>query len=213
MTDLKQRVLAAVAAEPSLARPEAARRRLAALVGAGLISLTIFLLAGGIQPKGRPMGLWAATSLGATAIAATVLLLALRRGRSMLGRSAPLLVGLALATPALLLAWKIALSTTFPGMTEAWPERPGFRCLCLALATGMAPATAFFYLWRGTAPAHPRLTGTALGTAAGAFVWVLVDLWCPVAHFHHLLLGHVAPLILLAAIGAAAGGLLSARRR
>jgi hypothetical protein len=40
----------------------------------------------------------------------------------------------------------------------------------------------------------------------GAVVWVLVDLWCPVAYVPHLLLGHVLPLVLTALVGTLLGG-------
>ncbi len=216
MTDLRERVLAAVAVARPLPRAEARRRDRGLLVLAGLSSLLVFVVAGGFRPfrpYDRPFALWAATSVGATAIAAAALALALRRGGSMLGRSAPFLLALALATPVLLVLWKVGVSSAFPGMTVPWEEKPGYKCLALAGATGIVPAAMFLYLWRGTAPAHPRLTGMALGTAAGAFAWVLVDLWCPVAYFPHLLLGHVLPLVLLAGIGAAAGGVLQPRRR
>lgn len=212
MTELKARVLAAAAAERSPARPAAARRRGLFLSGALLASLAIFALAGGVRPTGRPVALWLATSAGAIAIAAAAALLALRRGRSMLGRPAAVLAGVAIGTPLLLLAWKLGVSAPFPEMTRWWDERPGLRCLTLGLATGLAPTAAMLYLWRGTAPAHPRLTGLALGTSAGALAWALVDFWCPVAHVQHLLLGHVLPLVVFGAAGAAAGGLLEARR-
>jgi len=211
MSDLEHRVLAAIAAEPSLTRSQFQRRRFVLFVAAGSLTLFLFLWAGGVRPTGRPFLLWAATSTDSTVIAAAALALALGRGSSMLGRSARVLLAVAVGTPILLLLWKFSLSSEFAGTTVRWPERPGFRCLFLALGTGIAPMTAFMAVWRGTAPAHPRLTGLAIGTAAGALVWVLVDLWCPVAYFQHLLLGHVLPLVLFAGIGAAAGGLLGAR--
>jgi hypothetical protein len=51
---------------------------------------------------------------------------------------------------------------------------------------------------------RPALTGAALGVAAGACSWLLVDLWCPVAHPEHIALGHLLPLVLLAGAGALA---------
>lgn len=213
MTDLQQRVFAAIAAEPSPARPAVSRMRTELLAGAILVSLSVFIATGGIRPTGRPAILMIATFAGAIAISAGAALLALRRGRSMLGRSAPVLVAIALATPLLLLAWKISVSALFSGMSEPWPDRVGLRCLSVALLTGAAPFAAFVQLWRHTQPAHPRLTGLALGTAAGGMTWVLVDLWCPVAYFEHLLLGHVLPIAVFAALGAAAGSLLAARTR
>jgi hypothetical protein len=211
MSDLERRVLAAIAAEPSLTRGEFQRRRAVLFLAAGAVTLLVFLSVGGVRPTGRPFILWAATATGSTVIAAVALALALGRGGSMLGRSGRALVAVALATPLALLLWKFSLSSEFAGMTVDWPDRPGFRCLFLALGTGLAPMAAFMSVWRGTAPAHPRLSGLAIGTANGALVWVLVDLWCPVAYFRHLLLGHVLPLVVFAGLGAAAGGLLAAR--
>ena len=53
-----------------------------------------------------------------------------------------------------------------------------------------------------------------MGLAAGAWGWVVVDLWCPVAYIPHLLLGHVLPLIVLAGVGALLGrAFLSLRSR
>ena len=213
MSDLKERLLAAIAAEPSPTRAIAARRSAGMLAGATLASIAIWIVAGGIRPTGRPLALIAATSLGAVAIAAGAVALAVRRGRSMLGRPAPLLLAVVLATPLALLAWKAEISSSFTGMTVPWPDRVGLRCLGVALASGIAPLAAFLRLWRGTQPAHPRLTGLALGTAAGAISWVPVDLWCPVAHLDHLLLGHVLPIALFATLGAVAGRLLEASSR
>jgi len=212
MDEMKSRILATVTAAPARPRAAATRVRWLVLGGAALAALAIFALAGGLRPTGRPAALWLPTAAGALAIAAAATALAFRRGPSMLGRSAAALVGIAVATPLLLLAWKLGLSSLFSEMTRPWPGRPGFRCLTLSTATGVAPVAAMLYLWRGTAPAYPRLTGLALGTAGGALAWALVDLWCPIAHAHHLLLGHVLPLLAFGAIGAAAGGLLAARR-
>ena len=61
---------------------------------------------------------------------------------------------------------------------------------------------------------HPRALGAAVATAIGASVWVLVDAWCPVGYPLHVLLGHVLPLVLLAAVGQWLGGRwLSVRAR
>jgi hypothetical protein len=211
MNELRERVLAAAAAAPARPRAAVLRLRWLVLSAAALASLAIFALSGGARPTGRPLELWLATSAGAIAVAGAAAALAFRRGPSMLGRPALHLVGIAVITPILLLAWKLGVSSMFPEMMRWWPDRVGFRCLTLAAVTGIAPIAAMLYLWRGTAPAHPRLTGMALGTAAGALAWTLVDFWCPVGHVHHLLLGHALPLAGFAALGAAAGGLLGAR--
>lgn len=210
MTELKQRVLAAVAAQPSPTRHATNRRRARLLAGAASLSLATWAMSGGIRPTGRPAELMLASALGALAVAAVALAGALSRGRSMLGRSPGALIIIAVACPLALLAWKAGVSAHFDGMTVPWPDRPGFRCLLVALASSVAPFASLLLVWRRTQPAHPRLTGLVLGTAAGAVGWLLVDLWCPVGHLEHLILGHLLPLAALAAVGAAAGRWLEA---
>jgi hypothetical protein len=212
MIDLKQRVLAAAAAEPSPVRTVVLRRQVELAVGAALVALVVWLANGGVRLTGRPPTLAASTALGSLVVAAVTMILTLRPGKSMLGRSAPVLVTLALATPLVLLAWKSAMSSAFPGMTVPWSDRPGLRCLCVALETGTAPLVALLAIWRHTQPRHPRLTGLTLGVASGAISWLLVDLWCPVGYAGHLLLGHVLPIAVFATCGALAGGGLAVPR-
>jgi hypothetical protein len=146
-----------------------------------------------------------ATAAGGALLAAVALVLALGQGGSMEGRSRrALLTGIALL-PLLLLAWKAGVSALYPGMTEAWPGRPGFRCLRLELLVALVPMAAAIAARRGSDPIQPATTGAALGAACGLAAAVLVDLWCPVAHLPHLLLGHLLPIVLLAVIGAVAG--------
>jgi hypothetical protein len=130
--------------------------------------------------------------------------LALRRGRSMLGRSRRRLLWGAVLIPISLLAWKLSCSIAFGATMVAWPERPGERCLALSLLVGAGPLLAFLAI-RRSGPVQPALNGAAIGFAAGACAWVAADLWCPVAFVPHVLLGHVLPLAVLAAAGALLG--------
>src|SRR5439155_555935 len=61
-------------------------------------------------------------------------------------------------------------------------------------------------------PVQPATSGAAIGAACGLAAAALVDLWCPVAHLPHLLLGHLLPVALLALAGAIAGSRLLAIR-
>jgi hypothetical protein len=227
--DLKARVAAAVAAEPSPTGAAVKRRNvllsiLAAASGMGgfvifalLISDSRFVRLGGDvalhQHLERPVWLVVTTSVGALGVAAIALWLALWRGRSMLGRSrARLLCGSALI-PIALFTWKVGSSLAFGDPMLSWPERPGLRCLSLLLLVAVGPLLAFLAV-RRSAPVQPALNGAAMGVAAGACAWIAVDLWCPVAFVPHLLLGHVLPLFILAATGALLGrALLSLRSR
>jgi hypothetical protein len=123
----------------------------------------------------------------------------------MLSPPRTLLFVLIALLPGLLLAWKVFVTSGFSNMDVIWPERPGLRCFRYSLLIAAPLLTAFSYRWFRRDPSHPRVTGAALGAIAGACSAVFVDLWCPVAYLPHLLLGHVLPMLLLAAIGAATG--------
>ena len=116
------------------------------------------------------------------------------------------LVGVIALAPLVLLAWKAGISAHYPGMTVQWPLRPGFRCLGWSCLMALWPLLSIAAARRGSAPSHPHLGGAAIGTAVGAAIWVLVDLWCPVAYLPHLLLGHLLPLALTILLGTLLGG-------
>ena len=127
------------------------------------------------------------------------------RGRSMLGRSpAQSLLLVAAGATLGFLGWKYAVSLVFD-MTARFPGRPGFRCLALSIATGALPLCAALIATRRSVPLRPGTMGAAFGAGAGLGSAVLVDLWCPVAYLPHLLLGHVLPIAVLAALGALVG--------
>jgi hypothetical protein len=227
--DLKARVLAAAAAEPSPTRASVNRRNAvigmlaaASAVGALVVFATItsdgqlVRLAGEVASYKHPeRSVWlvVVTAGGALGIVAMALWFALRRGRSMLGRSrGSLLFGIVLI-PLALFAWKMGWSLAFGASMAQWPERTGLKCLSLSLLVALGPMLAFLAV-RRRAPVRPALNGAILGSAAGACAWVAGDLWCPVAFVPHLLLGHVLPLFVLAGVGALLGQVvLSIRSR
>src|SRR5262245_7772995 len=227
--ELRAQVLAAAAAEPSPTRVAVDRRNrliglFAAASGIGALIIAATLMSNGelvrfggdVAPHHhleRPLWQVMTTAGGAFAIAVAALWLALRRGRSMLGRSRGWLLFGILLVPIGLFVWKVGSSMAFGDVMVAWPERVGFRCLTLSLVVAIGPLLSFLAM-RRYAPLHPALNGAAMGLAAGACAWFWVDLWCPVAYVPHLLLGHVLPLIILAGAGALLGQtLLSLRRR
>jgi hypothetical protein len=209
---LRERILGAIAREPSPTRRQRRGRSARLFAAAGAVALLIFLVYGGVRVQGRPLSLVAGTVSGSALLAAAGLTLALSRGRSMLGRRPAWLLGAAAVLPLLFLGWKVGLSALYEGMSGAWPERPGFKCLALALLTGLPPLGAALALHRRTHPSHPGAAGAAMGAAFGLAGAVLVDLWCPVAHLPHLLLGHLLPVAVLAVAGGLAGARLLAPR-
>jgi len=211
--DLRSRVLAAASREPAPVRAQL-RRRHAILLGSALVVPTLWFLAfGGLRQAGRPSELVVETAAVAALIAIVAAMAGLSRGRSMLGRPGSLLFAAALLTPALLFAGKVLVSSRYPSFMMEQPHRPGLRCLGLSCLMAAWPLVAFVLIRRGSDPTNPHLTGAAMGAAAGAGVWVLVDLWCPVAYVPHLLLGHVLPVMLTTAVGTLLGHRLIALRR
>jgi hypothetical protein len=187
-------------------------RNAALLVTGIIVPVVVFLSWGGLRQAPRPDLLVWQTAGGGAFIALTLCIVALRRGRSMLGRTAAVLLAVALLAPLVLFAWKLATSSEFEGMTAEWPSRIGFKCLRLACLTAAWPLVGAIMVRRGTDPTHPRLTGAAIGAAIGSCSWVLVDLWCPVAYVPHLIVGHVFPLVVTTLTGAWLGGRLIALR-
>jgi hypothetical protein len=206
--DVKSRILAAVRAEPAPTRRATLLRNALLLAAGGAAALAIFVCIGGVRVYARPSLLVAATSAGWFVAAAVATRIAFARGRSMLGRPTAWLVALVVGAPLLLLVWKLAVTVPFgQQMMVWWDDKKGYRCLGMSLGIGFVLLAVFTAARRRSDPLRPGITGAALGMAAGIAAGGLVDLWCPVAHVNHLLLGHILPLILLAVLGAVAGRL------
>ncbi len=210
--ELRARILETASRQPSPTRAQLRLRNLALLVSGIIVPFVVFYSWGGLRQAPRPDLLVWETAGGGAAVAATLCLVALRRGRSMLGRTGAVLLAVAVLTPFVLFVWKLVTSSQFDGMTVEWPTRIGLKCLRLACLTAVWPLVGAIMVRRGTDPTHPRLTGAAIGAAVGSCSWVLVDLWCPVAYVPHLLVGHVFPLVATTLVGAWLGGRLIALR-
>lgn len=208
---LRDRILKDLQAQPAPTRSVVRKRTALFLIVAFAISLAIFWLLDGVRVTYRPTWLVEATAGGSFFLAFAVAWVSFGRGRSALGRPRILLTGVAMASPALLLFWKIWVSSQVSDGLNEWPQRPGFKCLGLTLATGLGPLVAFVLARRGSDPVHPVALGAALGAASGTFAASLADLWCPVAYLPHMLLGHVLPLVTLTCAGALLGRYLKPR--
>jgi hypothetical protein len=204
-SEMKARVLASARGERSPTRPQVRRKSMLLAVAAVMAGMAVFLAAGGARPGGRPLLLMLATSAGTALIAGVAVWAGVGRGRSMLGRQRALLLAVGLLGPLALLIWRSGVSSLWEGMSQAWPGRPGFRCLGLSLGVGIVPLFLALYARRRSDPVSPATAGAAVGVGTGLGAAFLVDLWCPVAHASHVLLGHVLPVALLAIVGAALG--------
>jgi hypothetical protein len=212
--DLRRKILEAAVQAPAPTRAQTRRARFWMFAAAIAGALAIFLVRGGVRLTSRPPSLVALTSLGTAVFSgAGMYVLFTRRGRSALRRPSVWLLLAGLGAVVAFLLFKYGVSAAY-GRANVWPDRAGFKCLGLGIATGALPLFAALASWRGTDPLIPVATGAAFGAGAGLGSAVLVDLWCPVAYMPHLLLGHVLPILLLAVAGALLGWrLLRVRRR
>jgi Negative regulator of sigma F len=199
---LRARAIDLTAREPSPTRAQLSRKHRVVLSLLMLVPLLVFIAWGGIRVAPRPDRLVLQTALGSAVLAAGLAIVGIGRGRSMLGRPRSWLVTQVLLTPVLLCGWRVLISARYPNMMVEWVDRPGLRCFMLSVILALAPLLGVLWLRQGSDPLHPRLTAAAFGAAVGAGAWVLVDLWCPVGYYPHLLLGHVLPLLLLIGLSA-----------
>jgi hypothetical protein len=202
--ELKARVLAAAAKEPSSDRTLVSRQVQNAWLGAGLLTVTLFLALGGLRAVERPLAFVLGAAAGWAGIALAASWASMRRG-SMVGRPRVVLLVSVIATPVALGLWY-----SFWASSWGWPGPPtplwrGFVCLGLSLLLAAAPLAVLTRGRRATDPTHPRATAAALGVVAGAWAGVLMDLHCESAGVLHVALGHVAPALLLALVGALLG--------
>jgi hypothetical protein len=200
--ELRDRVLAAVEREPVPSRAVGARRRVRAVViGFGSLLATLAVL--GVRPHDRPHGYVAALFFAWLPIAAAASWAGVSRGRSMLGRPAGWLVGVVALTP-------VALLAVWAGVAMVWPStlhdssgaRETLICDVVTLSFSIGPLLAFNALRKRTDPVTPHLTGAAIGTAAAAWGAVALHLVCAWTAPLHILLGHVAPVVFVALVGA-----------
>jgi hypothetical protein len=198
---LRERVLAAAAATPSLTRKQG-QRLARVLVGVSIaIALAVFELAGGLaHSRDRPMAVTVRLADGWALASAVLTWIVLGRGRSTLARSPPTLALATLAAPVLLFLW-----TQVEGVYVESVACSAWTCLATGLAMAAAPLASFFAVRRGIPLPAPRTAGGAGGAVCGAWAGVLLLLACPSTEPRHVIAGHVAPLLLTIAAGALVG--------
>jgi len=214
--ELRARVLAAARGEPVAAIMEGARRRFAVLLRGFAVAGAIAIAAGihGSEAKTpRPLGcilslefLWLSLAVAATWAGVD-------RGQSMLGRSKAWRVAVAALTPAAMLAAWLPVAFAWPQtLIDTSGLRAHLICVVTTLALAAGPLVAFAWLRRGSDPASPRLTGAALGAAAGAWGDAAHVPICGFTAPAHILIGHILPVVLLALVGVIIGDRVVALR-
>jgi hypothetical protein len=131
----------------------------------------------------------------------------------MLGRSKAWRIAVAALTPAAMLAAWLPVAFAWPQtLIDTSGLRAHLICVVTTLALAAGPLVAFAWLRRGSDPASPRLTGAALGAAAGAWGDVAHVPICGFTAPAHILIGHILPVVLLALVGVIIGDRVVALR-
>lgn len=213
--ELRARVLAAANAEPAPTRSAGFARRAAAVAVAMALSALVLAYIGGPMPDGRPVGYFVVIASLWTVVVLAATWMGVARGRSMLGRPTSLRVVVTILTPAALVLATLVVGLLWPA-TLAEPSTMQDHVFCMELGSLMAiaPLIAFALVRRGSDPVAPRLTGAALGAAAGAWGGLFIELRCGHASVEHVVVGHVVPVVVMALLGAIiAGSVVSVRHR
>jgi hypothetical protein len=213
--ELRARVLAAASAEPAAPRSAGLARRVGIIAAGMALSVAILVYIGGPLPDGRPVGYFALMAALWSLVVFAATWAGVARGRSMLGRPTSVRVVVATLTPAALVVTALAAALLWPA-TIAEPSTMGDHVFCIELGSLMAlgPLVAFALVRRGSDPVAPRLTGAAVGAAAGAWGGLFIELRCGHASVEHVLLGHVVPVAIFALLGAlVAGSVVSVQHR
>lgn len=210
-SSLRDRILAGAAKRPARTRAQGRRRAVVAYAVATAGSLALFQAWGGVgHSAGRPASLTFGIAVGAVGLAVVATSVAWWRGRTLVGRPASFLLAIAALMPIATFVWMVSFSGRY---AEPF-ERVGWRCLGMTLFGGSLLLGAVATLRNRTVAVHASLSGAALGVTAGSWAAVLVDLWCPLTNAPHVLVGHVLPLVILAAVGGVLGHrVLSIRSR
>lgn len=203
--DLRAAVLERAKQTPSPDLAATRRTRWLALAGGALLALASFAPFGpGLG--GRPVAFVALSAAGWAAIAFATSFVARPKRSTMLGVARSLLVFAALAAAPAIFAWVMGCTAGWPDVRDrAGTLRAHVTCFLSTMLFSIGPLVALSLVRRGGDPVHPRATGAAIGAAAGAWGGVLVDLHCPLAGPLHVAIGHVLPVLVYAAIGAAVG--------
>jgi hypothetical protein len=207
---LRARVLAAASAARSPTRRQGRVLASVFLAASVAIAATIFEAIGGLgHGAGRPTTITVVLAAGWSLVSALLTWLIVARGGSVMVRRPLLVAALALAMPFVLFFWMHLFYGTYAEPFQAI----GYRCLGYTLFISALPLGAFLLLRRAIEPRYPSALGAGAGAACASWAGALVDLWCPLTNPMHVLIGHVAPLVLATLVGAVLGHFMLGVRR
>ncbi|WP_437621419.1 NrsF family protein [Sorangium sp. So ce1151] len=194
---LRARVLSSVEAEPSPSRPALERRTRVALGGSGALLAAVALTGRG--PHSHDVAWWLGAGwLALMSAAATTLALTGRRPVSVAVRRAWIAVVAAALGVAASVSW-------LPDPFASVPPAAHGECSAMTLGLGAALALTVTRARSGSDPIAPARTGLLIGVLAGLWSAATIAFRCGHAQVDHLLVSHVAPVLIVAVAGLIAG--------
>jgi hypothetical protein len=211
--ELKARILASVRGMPSPTRGQARWSTGIIVAAATLLAAVLYVASDGpSHGAGRSPVVFASTMSVWIVAGFVSLWVAVGKGRAPMGRPAPWLTAVAVGMPVLVFFAMLALSVVVPGSGAAQIHRPGVACFSMTLAAASLPVLGLILARRRSDALHAAAHGAALGAAFGAYAGIMVCMWCPDISPLHIAVGHVAPLAVLASVGAVVGARVLALR-
>jgi hypothetical protein len=212
--ELRARVLAAVRSEPVAPRSE---KKGWSIVARGFAVALAIGVAGAIHGSEaktpRPPGCILSLELLWLSLAVAATWMGVNRGGSMLGRPRAWRLGVAALTPAAMVAAWLPVAFAWPQtLQDASGLRAHVICLAMTIVLAAGPLVAFVRLRRASDPVSPRVTGAALGAAAGVWGDAAHVLICGYTAPAHILIGHILPVLLLTGVGVVLGDRVVALR-
>jgi hypothetical protein len=204
--ELRARIIDEAKKTPAPTRAEH-QKRVAIVVTLGTLATAgLFFAMGGFAPGHRPAELIGFTA-GFAVVAAMILTKLSRPPRgSMLPPARPLLATVCIVAAPVLAVAVLAATLIWPAHTDDDVSvKTHLACGFMTVVQGALPLIVLVLPRRGSDPVHPVLTGAALGMTAGAWTAAMAYLRCPHAAASHCILAHVAPTLILTAIGALLG--------
>jgi hypothetical protein len=207
---LRLRVRASVENE-SASSTQMGVRVAAALIIALCLTAAVVLAASQMVYKRLAVGLYLTTQskphllfilLFLTGLTAAATFIAISRGRRGFGSDLVSLAAVAgLVAPVYAALVLVNPVHTDPVHASVFISPWGGRCLAIALIVGILVLACFTVALRRSAPVATRLRGGALGAAAGAWAGLGIFIFCPSGDPHHLLVGHVLPVVAVTLLG------------
>jgi hypothetical protein len=203
---LRARILAAARAEPVPSRAEGRRRNTFVIAGALVLPVALSFWVHGPGAGARPCGYVVALGVAWLMVGALATWGGVLRGASMLGRPPAWRMVVATLTPVALLVTALLAALVWPEtLNDDARMRNHIVCIVFTFLCALGPLVAFALIRRRSDPVAPRLTGAAIGSAAGAWGALSIELHCVHASPEHVLLGHLVPVVLLGLLGVVVG--------